>query len=118
MTHFVSEIFDKPQQWGLRGDPFLWEYLENYYATIGLPYPVENLKEDILRIFKDFVGELPVRGKHYFVKEFAKTHVGMSTGCLSADFWLDKAIPLLSERLEDKNNSTFIGQLNKVTDCD
>lgn len=102
MKHFVSEIFDEPKQWGLRGDPPLWRYLKNYYADIELPYPVEYLEEDILRIFKDFAGELPVRGNDYFVKEFAKPH-GMSTGCLSSDFWLDIAIPLLIRRLEDKN---------------
>ena len=56
----------------LRGDPLLWKYLKNYYAAIELPYPVEHLKEDILRIFKDFTGELPVREKYYFVKEFSK----------------------------------------------
>lgn len=72
LKHFVSEIFVELEQWGLRGDPLLWEYLRNYYATIELPYPVEHLKEDILRIFKDFTGELPVRGKYYFVKEFSK----------------------------------------------
>lgn len=72
MKHFVSEIFVELEQWGLRGDPLLWKYLKNYYAAIELPYPVEHLKEDILRIFKDFTGELPVREKYYFVKEFSK----------------------------------------------
>ena len=72
MKHFVSEIFVELEQWGLRGDTLLWKYLKNYYAAIELPYPVEHLKEDILRIFKDFTGELPVREKYYFVKEFSK----------------------------------------------
>ena len=51
LKHFVSEIFVELEQWGLRGDPLLW---------------------NILRIFKDFTGELPVREKYYFVKEFSK----------------------------------------------
>ena len=72
LKHFVSEIFVELEQCGLRGDPLLWKYLKNYYAAIELPYPVEHLKEDILRIFKDFTGELPVREKYYFVKEFSK----------------------------------------------
>ena len=72
LKHFVSEIFVELEQWGLRGDPLLWKYLKNYYAAIELPYPVEHLKGDILRIFKYFADELPVREKYYFVKEFSK----------------------------------------------
>lgn len=106
MPHFVSEIFVEPERWGLRGDPLLWKYLKCYYAAIEVPYPTEHLEKDILRIFKDFSGELPVRGKHYFVKEFSETYVGMSTGCLSANFWIDEAIPLLVRRLGDINTAS------------
>lgn len=100
MTHFVSEIFFEPKHWGLRGDPFLWKYLKNYYVSIEIPYSIESLKEDIMQIFKNFTGEFPVRGKIYFVEEFTKIHVGMSTGMLSGTFWVNEAIPMLSERLK------------------
>lgn len=42
MNHFVSEIFAEPETWGLRGDPFLWEYLKKYYADIEIPYSIEQ----------------------------------------------------------------------------
>lgn len=45
----------------------------------------------------------PNAGEICFVPEFAKKHVGMSTGGISADFWLGTAIPLLVERLEQLN---------------
>lgn len=100
MARFVSEIFgEKPRTWGLRGDPFLWEHLRARYAGVPLPFPSDRLEREILRTFAEFAGEPPSSGKIYFVAEFAKKHVGMSTGGLSGDFWLNTAIPLLMERL-------------------
>lgn len=100
MERFVSEIFaEEPEKWGLRGDPFLWRYLKEYYKTVALPYPAEKLERDIFAAFERFSGERPERGKFCQAPEFAKKHVGMSTGMLSGDFWLETAIPLLSERL-------------------
>lgn len=71
----------------------------------GWPYLPKALWEDILCIFADLAGELPAPGKRYYVERFARTHVGMSTGWVSGDFWLDTAIPLLMERLEQMNCS-------------
>ena len=109
-AEFVACIFEpEPVQWGLRGDPFLWRLLEERYQAAELPYPPEALREEILRIFADLAGELPTPGKRYYVERFAKTHVGMSTGWLSGDFWLDTAIPLRMERLERANRLTDNG---------
>ena len=102
----VSIIFTpEPDQWGLRGDPFLWQLLKERYQTVELPYSPKVLREEILRVFADLTGELPKPGKHYYVDQFAKTHVGMSTGWISGDFWQATAIPLLMERLEQTNCS-------------
>lgn len=104
MNHFVSEIFVEPKRWGLRGDPFLWDYLKSFYSSVQIPYSTKSLKQDIYRIFKQFTGEFPTKGKNYFVKDFSKPNSGMSSGCLSSDFWLNDAIPLLIKRLEEWNN--------------
>lgn len=87
------------------GDPFLRRFLKERYQAAKLPYPPEALREDILRAFAGLTGELPEPGKRYYVERFAKTHVGMSTGWLSGDFWQAAAIPLLMERLEQTNRS-------------
>ena len=80
-AEFVACIFEpEPVQWGLRGDPFLWRLLKERYQAVELPYPPNVLREEILHIFADLTGELPEPGKHYYVDQFAKTHVGMSTG--------------------------------------
>ena len=105
-AEFVACIFEtEPVQWGLRGDPFLWQLLKERYQTVELPYSPKVLREEILRVFADLAGELPEPGKHYYVDKFAKTHVGMSTGWISGDFWPATAIPLLMERLEQANRS-------------
>lgn len=102
---YVSEIFaERPERWGLRGDPFLWERLEKRFGGVPVPYPPEELRRNILRELELLFGEEPSAGKICFVPEFAKVHVGMSTGGISADFWLETAIPLLVERLEQLNN--------------
>ena len=89
---------------GASGRPFPVAASEG--AVSGeLPYPPNVLREEILHIFADLTGELPEPGKHYYVDQFAKTHVGMSTGWISGDFWQATAIPLLMERLEQANRS-------------
>ena len=80
-------------------------FLKERYQAVELPYPPNVLREEILHIFADLTGELPEPGKHYYVDQFAKTHVGMSTGWISGDFWQATAIPLLMERLEQANRS-------------
>ena len=100
----VALIFEpEPDQWGLRGDPFLWQFLKERYQPVELPYPPETLREDILSVFHSLTGELPESDKDCYVEQFAKTHVGMSTGWLCGDFWSGTAIPLLIERLEQAN---------------
>lgn len=104
MKHCVSEIFaERPKRWGLRGDPFLWERLEKRYDTVAAPYPSEELRRGIMQELERLFGKAPSAGAFCFVPEFAKKHVGMSTGGISADFWLDTAIPLLVRRLERLN---------------
>lgn len=104
MEHFVSEIFlEEPERWGLRGDPFLWRIIKERYAETLVPFPVEELRRDILKEFKWFCGEYPAFGGIHSAPGFAKVHVGMSTGKLDGDFWLNRAIPLLCRRLEKLN---------------
>lgn len=104
MNTFVSVIFTpEPDQWGLRGDPFFWRYLKAQYQTVPLPYSPKVFQKEVLHIFTELTGEPPAPDKHYFVEQFAEKYVGMSTGHLSGDFWLKKAMPLLMKRLEQAN---------------
>ena len=103
----VSVIFTpKPERWGLRGDPYLWQLLKIKYQTVELPYPPEKLPEDITRIVAELIGKEPRPNGHYKVETFSKIHVGMSTGMIAWDYWLETAIPLLMKRLEQANLSS------------
>ena len=107
MAHYVAEIFDdEPKQWGLRGDPDFWNYLRNRFESTQLPYSGEDLKNEIAEEFRLLAGSYPEDGKTYFVKSLATVHKGMSTGALSGNFWVTKAIPLLIIRLQIANSQT------------
>lgn len=108
MKRFVSEIFVEPEKWGLRGDPLLWEYLKNYYADIEAPYPIEKFHLEILSIFQNFTGSPLEKGERYFVSEPARVHTGMSSGQLDGSFWVDTAIPVLSNRLKKLNDECIL----------
>lgn len=100
MAGYVSEIFmKKPDRYGLRGDPFFWDYLKEYFATKELPYSVTQFTEDIYSLFWQVTGEKLTVEARPFVEEFA--HGGMSSGHLSGEFWIERGIPLLVERLEE-----------------
>ena len=43
-----SIIFkEKPEKWGLRGDPYFWEYLEDIFNNYELPFEYEKLEKII-----------------------------------------------------------------------
>ena len=42
---FVSSIFEEtPKQWGLRGDPYLWEEMRNEFSAVPVTISLEDLK--------------------------------------------------------------------------
>ncbi len=101
---FVSEIFERPTfVWGLRGDPFMWRYLQACFDTIMLPFPTEMFRERYTTYVQMLLGEMPEEGKKYHVPELGKIHVGMSTGHVSGKLWIEVALPMLLERLESLN---------------
>ncbi len=104
---YVSEIFlEKPQKWGLRGDPHFWDYLQKYYSDKRLPYSTNELESDICRLFQELTDKPLEKIENnigYRVEMFAYTG-GMSAGAICIEFWLDKGIPMLKNRLTDINN--------------
>jgi len=93
----VSSLFQvPPAQWGLRGDPFLWEEM---VSTIGaLPLPENDVEFASLfsETFEHIVGHSLTFQANVFVERFA--HGGMSSGYVSLEFWREEAFPLLMRR--------------------
>ncbi|MBP3730207.1 MAG: hypothetical protein J6I40_01900 [Mailhella sp.] len=93
-TRYLSELFSiQPPNWGLRGDPFLWEDMKKSFAAVPFPYNSRDLVNDIKRIFLEKTGEELSNSARPFVKEY--DHGGSSSGKVSGRFWLNTAIPLL-----------------------
>jgi molybdenum cofactor cytidylyltransferase len=94
----LQHIFQPPPpHWGLRGDPYLWQELEQ--ALAGQPLPESPIAVDALlaHLYVTLVGENPSVGRRTYVPRYA--HGGMSSGYVDADFWLTQGLPLLRQRL-------------------
>lgn len=96
----LSSIFEeKPEYWGLRGDPYFWNYLKEKFSNYSLPFEYNELEKIIkeeylkltgLELTKDSVGKCD---------NFE--YGGMSSGAISGEFWINTALPLLEERLKN-----------------
>ena len=89
----------KPERWGLRGDPHLWDRLANSFESVALPCDKVSFLEHFKRFFLEatdcsFEAEIEA----IFVPEFDKG--GMSSGDVSMKFWHEEGLPLLLSRLE------------------
>ena len=105
----VSTIFkDKPEKWGLRGDIYFWDYLENIFNNYELPFDYEQLEKIIRDEHLKLTGKELTNDSNSFCEDFS--HGGMSSGCISGEFWTNKAFPLLKERL---NKKSFFDKLFK-----
>ncbi len=95
---FVPE----PSRWGLRGDPHLWREIRDAAFDAGTPLPAydEELRRSMDLLIEEAVGRPLASDDPVFVERFA--HGGMSSGMVSPQFWHERAIPLLLERLREK----------------
>lgn len=102
----ASSLFEiRPEQWGLRGDPFLWDDLQKYFSNFHMPISKEKFRQEKEQYIRKLIAENPHKENVIYKKEYA--HGGMSNGCISLSFWFDKAIPLLTERLNQLQKSNI-----------
>lgn len=94
----LSTIFKKePLQWGLRGDPYLWEEMKNELGNLSYPNTKEELIALIERTYEQLVGMSLLNDRDsVFIERYS--HGGMSSGRVSPVFWSEKAIPMLRRR--------------------
>lgn len=96
----VSSLFEeKPWQWGLRGDPFLWDEMVETIEQLPLSATESELEKLLVATFERLVG-VSIRGPEFiYVERYA--HGGMSSGQVSVEFWRNTALPLLTSRYRD-----------------
>lgn len=95
----LSVIFEeKPERWGLRGDPYFWGYLKDKAGDMDIISP-DELERWIRDEYQTLSGK-PLTDRYMdfaVVKQFA--HGGMSSGGVCNRWWTEEGIPLLKKRL-------------------
>lgn len=95
----LSLIFEeKPKRWGLRGDPYFWDYLKEIADKIDMISP-EELEKWIKEEYLSLSGKVLTDKYMDFavIEQFA--HGGMSSGGVDNMWWTEEGIPMLKERL-------------------
>ncbi len=95
-TDRIQSIFRKPRQWGLRGDPFLWNELREHFRTAGIPETRDEFARQIKTLIRELTGsdlrsDAPVSVDRYQAG-------GMSSGHISPEWWQTTGIPLLTRQ--------------------
>ena len=95
----VAELFQPvPLTWGLRGDPYLWQEMQEDLASTPCPDDLQSLKELVYEKFESLTGSRLLGDERIYVKRLA--HGGMSSGHVSPEFWIEKGVPLLCARFD------------------
>lgn len=99
VTSFCLKLFDpEPDQWGMRGDKFLWRLLQMELMKGRLPLNLADLAEMLNDALLRIVGR-PV-DEHLETMIPGLPTQGMSGGVISGAFWSLTALPLLLSRAE------------------
>ena len=104
-------FFDKPGQYGYRGDIGLWDDLEEYFLSQELPENESLLPSIISNAILTLTGNSVFNKKTFAVDKY--NNGGLSGGSISNEFWTRKAIPLIMSRMTIINERAKIGKFLK-----
>lgn len=92
----VEVVFDvKPDQWGLRGDPYLWEDIKNECTLSFEEVSKEDFKLYLVEMFEKKTGRSVNTQEPIYLEKYS--FGGMSSGNVDPNTWRKKLIPLLIE---------------------
>lgn len=95
----VGDLFhERPKQWGLRGDSYLWDELLETLADVALPINRDEFENILDAAFRTATGKSLAFLDEINLERFA--HGGMSSGGISGKFWREKGFPLIISRFE------------------
>jgi len=98
--HWSKQIFaHSPQQWGLRGDPYLWEEMKASLVAVDLPADSREFNRLLADQFEKLVGLPLSHSGDVYVERYA--FGGMSSGHVCVRFWREEVIPMLCKRFEE-----------------
>lgn len=86
----------EPDQWGLRGDPYLWREMAVHFRDTPFPRSAPELTFMLEVAFFELTGHRVSGVQSIQIQRYA--HGGMSSGCVATEFWQRRGIPLLVSR--------------------
>jgi hypothetical protein len=91
MSKIFKDLFQhKPIQWGLRGDPHLWNDMQEKVADLPYPESEAELLTTLHHLFQQLTGAPITSTEYIFVERYNKG--GMSSGLVSPQFWRETAV--------------------------
>lgn len=100
MRAVVADLFrDPPVQWGLRGDPFLWDDMRSHLENLKIPETSSELDAILGKAFRELTGHSMSEECDFHLEKYS--HGGMSSGYISMEFWNGQARQVLHERFID-----------------
>ena len=91
-----SLFHPEPPQWGLRGDPGLWDELARRFADTPLPTGFGDLWQMLEAAYVESVGQALTDPHSPNIARFNRG--GMSQGAVSPEHWAKTLFPLISAR--------------------
>ena len=95
----VTDLFEPiPEQWGLRGDPYLWMEMRSALNHVSIPDRVDTLGPIISSLFFVLTGAELSPKIQVHVARFERG--GMSSGMVDGEFWHNTFIPMVQQRAQ------------------
>lgn len=99
-TTYRELLAVKPERWGYRGDPRLWDVLYEVLGDRIVPSSYSDLSKEILDEIFTFSGFDLTQEKEFVRVPQLMRGSGMSDGMVSTSWWLDECLPLLWQRVQ------------------
>jgi hypothetical protein len=93
---FGISVFRKPEQWGLRGDPYLGREIHQKLIDEGIPTDEQQFAQKVEAAFAELTQGALNRGDAIFAERYS--HGGMSSGHVDTTWWRNDGIPLLCKQ--------------------
>jgi ADP-ribosylglycohydrolase len=103
----IGNLFEtEPDNWGLRGDKFLWDDLARVFQEIPLPDSVEVLQTMLEAAFLSLTAHKIEFNDPIYIDRYA--HKGASPGYILPEFWRKTALKTLTSRYLEKYETNNI----------
>jgi hypothetical protein len=91
----ISSLFhNEPKQWGLRGDPYLWDEMRLESTNVKLLENEILMKEYFYELFYKLTGYEITKNREIFIERYPY----FIAGGISCGWWIVNGIPFIMER--------------------